>query len=299
VLQTGDEFGALEETTYAHEYVHYLQDIQFGLDEVHDRAGENDDFALAIASLIEGDATSSQTQYMFRHISAAGLGEILQGAGPSLDAAQQAPYVLRRGLEFPYVEGTAFVGQVKSRGGQDLVDEMFGRPPQSTEQVIRASKYFEEEAPLTVELPDDLFGEGWTEARSNVLGQFFLQLWLEALNATVTNAQAASWGWGGDSYAVYEDGGEGRAFGAVIAWDDPDKDSSEFAEVLSFSLDQVEEFERLPGGIPGALVVWRGPGGVVGMVRMADPEHGSAIGIVVAPDQEDVVPALAKLAGLG
>ena len=283
VLQTGEDFGALEETTYAHEYVHYLQDTRFDLEALREMTEGNDDFSLALTALIEGDATTTQTQYMFNHISQAGLNEILQGAGPSLDAAQRAPQ---------------FVGRLMAQGGREGVDEAFANLPKSTEQIIRFSKYQEGEEPLEVRLPEGLFGEGWTETRSNVLGQFFLQVWLEAMGAVGQNADAASWGWGGDRYAVYKDGSGNSALAAVIAWDEPERDSTEFAQVLSYSFDQQDEaFTKLEGGSPGALQMWDGPGGVVGMVRMRDAEHGAAIGIIVAPTREDVVPALAQMAG--
>ena len=64
VLQPGAEFGALEEIVYAHEYVHRLQDALIGLEALLDGVDGNDDQALAVAALVEGDATVAQSLYI-------------------------------------------------------------------------------------------------------------------------------------------------------------------------------------------------------------------------------------------
>lgn len=280
--------------TYAHEYVHRLQDAEFDLEALEDRAS-GDDMAIAVSALVEGDATVAQTQYMLQNIDFLELAELLDSALAAQAALPPSPYFLQRSLEFAYVEGGAFVSELIGSGGFAAVDDAFENLPESTEQVLHPEKYFGSEEPLELDVPDDAMGPGWSVQVENVLGEFFLKTWLEALGSD--SADVALAGWGGDAYAVFEDGAGGFALGAVIAWDS-DPDALEFFDVASDTLELHEDFSGSGGGIPGVLGAWEGPGGFLTLSRQESVGHGEVIVIAIAPGASDSVALVAALAGI-
>ncbi len=73
----------------------------------------------------------------------------------SLTPARQAlldgmPAILRRQLEFPYLDGQVFVSTLLGQGGWDSVDEAWDRLPASTEQILHPERY-PSDAPVKVE----------------------------------------------------------------------------------------------------------------------------------------------------
>lgn len=238
--------------TYAHEYVHRLQDAKFDL-EVLKKLADNNDMSLAVAALIEGDATIVQTQYMLENFDVLELSALLEKALASqaeLGSANVPPF-LQRGLEFPYADGAAFVSILMQMGGFAAVDAVFKNLPKSTEQILHPEKYFDAEQPVKIDIADDTMGSGWSVNSENVLGEFFLGSWLETLGAN--DASIAAAGWGGDGYAVFEDGGGDFALALMIAWDS-NSEASEFFEIASGGLDGARGFTALnQRDVPGEL----------------------------------------------
>jgi hypothetical protein len=292
VLQPDGEFGPLEEFTYAHEFVHRLQDAQFDLNAVGDLSGDNDDRDFAITSLVEGDATSAQTIYGLRYMDLVALARIAAESGDALEAANDAPYVLRRQLEFPYVEGAQFVDRLIVSGGYAAVDAAFADPPDSTEQVMHPDKYLDRETPDTVALPEGIFGEGWTSIDDNVAGEFFLKTWLIGVGATQRNATAAAAGWGGDTYTLRQNEAGELAFALSIVWDDPAKDPSEFFTVLSAALEASDDFTSVNVNASPGVLVFNGPGGSLVIGNLPDGSGGGRTVVTVAPDLNTAMTAL-------
>lgn len=265
--------------TYAHEYVHRLQDSSFDLEAITER-DSGGDMSIAVSALIEGDATTVQTQYMLREFDFGELSELLESVLAAQAELPPSPYFLQRSLEFPYVEGAVFVGELIAAGGFAAVDDAFENLPRSTEQVLHPEKYLDSEEPVELDVPVDAMGEGWSVQAASVLGEFFLKTWLEALGSA--SAPVAAAGWGGDAYAVFEDGSGGFALGVVIAWD-TDIDAQQFFEVASDALDAHEDFSIASGGLPGILEAWWGPGGYVVMSRWDSGDSGDMIAIGITP----------------
>ena len=277
--------------TYAHEYVHRLQDSTFDLEEVQERESD-DDMSIAVSALIEGDATSAQTRYMLENFDFGDLAELLESALAAQAALPPSPYFLQRSLEFAYVEGTAFVAELIETGGFAAVDDAFENLPRSTEQVLHPEKYFVSEVPIELDVPDDAMGPGWSVQAENVLGEFFLKTWLEALGSFRADGAAA--GWGGDAYAVFEDEAGGFAFGVLIAWD-ADSEAAEFFDAASIALNASEDFSSTATGIPGALGAWEGPGGFLTLSRQNSVDHGEVIVIAIAPTASNSVALVTAL----
>ena len=65
VISEQEHFGPNEEATFAHEYVHALQQQHFDIHSLDEEAKGNSDARAALRGLIEGDATVQQFQYIF------------------------------------------------------------------------------------------------------------------------------------------------------------------------------------------------------------------------------------------
>ena len=77
--------------TNAHEYVHRLQDAAFDLEAITDLES-SDHMSIAISALVEGDATTAQTQYMFQNFDFRELSELLESALAAQEEITPAPY---------------------------------------------------------------------------------------------------------------------------------------------------------------------------------------------------------------
>ena len=284
VLSTGD-FGALERVTYAHEYVHHLQDASFGLEALHHEAMGNRELEGALSALVEGDATLAQYDFMREALSQRELIALLATALSLNVSANEAPAIVQSWLEFPYVEGLAFAAALRANGGTKQVNAAFDALPATTEQILHPARYFAGEPALAVSLPDAgaLLGPGWEVAEQNVLGEFFLRAWLEALGVPPRAAAGAAAGWGGDAYVVLRSGESGAALAARIVWDDAAAGGDEFVSAIAAALDATPTFamrEELALPVDGATgLTWAGPGGVLGVARFAD----GGVGIAVTP----------------
>jgi len=225
--------GPADESTYAHEFTHQLQDQRFDLDALGIDAVDQSDRSLARLALVEGDATSVQTTWMARYLSPQELGEVLAaGLDPAaLEAFNNAPAYLRETSLFPYQDGLAFVTRQLSAGGYAAVDAVFADPPDSTEQVLHPAKYAAREAPIAVSLPEDLaagIGAGWSVAAEDTLGELILRIWLTGNGVAAAAARTATAGWGGDRLALLRGPGGAVAVFLETAWDTP-ADADEFA----------------------------------------------------------------------
>jgi hypothetical protein len=168
----------------------------------------------------------------------------------ALDALQGVPDFLFWSLHGPYVRGQWTIYKTKAVKGWAGVDALFRAPPTSTEQVLHPEKAYGEprDEPAAVALPLDeiarALGPGWRLVRSNTLGEAGTRVFLEAVLPTPTArptllagrpetpAERAAAGWGGDRYAVFEEGGGGLALVWKTAWD-TEKDAVEFFEAAS------------------------------------------------------------------
>lgn len=210
IVSSDGGIGPTERLTYAHEFTHQLQDQHFdlnglGLDKLHN----DSDRALAILSLVEGDAVSVQTAWMIGNLSAAELGQVAaEASDPAMLAilASMPPILLETSL-FPYQAGATFVANLRSTGnaGYPGVDAAFAKPPASTEQILHPEKYSAGEGPVAVNVPGDLaarFGIGWKVSATDTLGELQTRVWLKGGGVVGDVARTAADGWGGDRLAL-------------------------------------------------------------------------------------------------
>jgi len=221
IVQRSAAFGPVERLTLAHEFTHALQDMHFGLSSLEGTDTTQGDRALARTALVEGDASLAMARYAQRYLTPADLFAVAVAAG---DPAQTRmldalPPLLRRQLEFPYVDGLQFVSALYARGGWAAVDAAYAKPPGSTAQILHPDLYLAGVEPVSVSLPDvpGALGAGWRESAADTAGEMATGVWLSAVAGSATATTVAA-GWAGDRVGSY-DGPDGTwAEAWVTAW---------------------------------------------------------------------------------
>jgi len=283
------EFDLLDRMTYAHEYVHGLQDEHFDLTTFIDEDRMNDDEALARLALVEGDATLAMSEYFVAQASQASREELralIEETPEGQDVLEATPAIIRATMEFPYAYGTEFVNAVAA-GDWGRVDALFLDPPQSTEQILHPEKYLERDEPQILSLPPltDTLGAGWRMIEDNTLGEFQMGIYLDERLDT-QRAAAASAGWGGDRYAVYTREDD-ALLALVTAWDS-DAEQEEFAGAYEdWTLAKYGREARVDGSVRW----WSSDEEVTALLA-----RGREAIVVIGPDVEVVTRALEALA---
>jgi len=278
--------------------------------------GRHSDATLARLALIEGDATVQALE----RLSPDGLpptrllAEIVAQSRQVIagESSPGEPLELARRL-FLQLDGTAFVAGVRAREPWSVVDQVWERPPESTEQILHPEKYWRHESPddLSARLPAGLAGGAWQAAFRDTLGELGVRVFLERVVGEHRAARAAA-GWSGDRVALYRDASAGEAASDrelvvwLTTWDDV-TDAGDFAEQAA----------AVVGALAGAALEERPPPAVGrgpharrdrarrwrqtdarGRVFLLE-QRGSTVGMVLGapPDLERAWPAI--MAGVG
>jgi len=228
VIGTG--FTGVERYIFSHEYGHALVDQHFDLDALagYPLCPGDAQRCQAIRALIEGDATLVMNQWLEQYAGPQDLLDILSFDAPAQVMPDQfAPPFVVPEANFPYVEGLNFVDAMYARGRWALVNAAYTNLPESTEQILHPSKYFDGDSPE--EMPDtpldSVLGEGWRLLDNNSLGEWMTYLMLgygADVDAQLDDAVAerAAAGWGGDRYWVYFNDESGQtAMSVRWSWD--------------------------------------------------------------------------------
>ncbi|MBX6315068.1 MAG: hypothetical protein IRY99_19460 [Isosphaeraceae bacterium] len=223
----------------AHELTHALADQHYDLDALHRAAKGDDDRALALSALIEGEASLTMLGAQMKDWAgettsklpaadldrALGLLGVLTGLGmTATPALRDAPAILKEGMLFPYLRGLVFCARLANDGGWAAIDDAYRHPPLSTEQVLHPEKFRQQpDPPTAIDLGKLDAGPAWKEVGRNVVGEMQLAILLRKHHGKDVAA-----GWDGDQFATFE-GPDGR-LGLVwrTTWDTED-DAREFA----------------------------------------------------------------------
>ncbi len=232
-----DQLPLLEQAVYVHEYTHALQDQHFGLDSLLDdgKLLDDPDRAIAVQSLIEGDATLVMTTYLQRAAERnplAALGMLAQSfqAG-ALSIPAGTPDFIVTELTFPYEQGMTLVEALLRDGGWEAVNRAYRALPVSSEQILHPEKYLAGEKPLPVAIQSQPPDAGWERLIDRRLGEFYLRAFLQT-QLTARAARTAAAGWGGDRFHLYyQPETDQRAWALKLAWDTP-QDAAEFVDVI-------------------------------------------------------------------
>jgi len=201
-----------EDIPIARGLTHALQDQYFGVNTALDRIADNDDRALALKSVAEGDAMLVGYCYNAGFVNAGIVGTMLTHLGdlPQPFDVQSAdtPMALRDSLIFQYTDGARFVGEVYQRGGWRAVNTLYRNPPLSTRQILDPALYFDHSSPplaITVGGWTPAL-RGWHEVAENTYGELLLRVILTRAPGGPAQAGLAR-GWRGDRMVVLQKDG--------------------------------------------------------------------------------------------
>jgi hypothetical protein len=271
----------------AHEIDHALQDQHFQLRSWMAAEKKNADATLARQALVEGDGLALMIEFSSPGPvpwGQDGFVETMTGF-MALGAASLAhiPLAIREALVFPYSNGLRFVAEVRKTRPWKAVDEMYRRPPLSSEHILHPSTYARYERPVAVvaAAPDAL--RGHKRRYDNVMGQFNLGILLRQHKVSLPIANLAAAGWGGDRVHVYTPNGSSDRTGASAV--------AVLYTVWDSEVDAIEFFGAIDEALPslsGATQATRQPQvvehrGANGAVSSAERRGDTVVVIIGAP----------------
>jgi hypothetical protein len=215
-----------DDSLLTHEFTHALQDQHFDLMKLLIVRPYNFDRTEAVFAVIEGDAMNVQRRleqgdlYARRSLEEITRQEADRFSGYRKEVGEFFPPLLTETFIFRYRDGARFVEAVRrSSGGERGVDELFQRPPISSEQILHPEKYQQNEAPREVQLDEnDFAAAGWKSVTSTPLGEIGVRGLLMAGISEKDATRAAS-GWGGDRAYLFEKAGSTPLFVWKTVWD--------------------------------------------------------------------------------
>jgi len=243
----------------SHEICHALQDQKYDIASLPFRT-ENSDQNLAMAAVLEGDATLLMSEWAAGRITPAVIAEFGSLFQQQLNDLNATPPYLVQSLMFPYLEGLKYCVARQAQGGADWRDQIFHDPPASTEQILHPEiRGTAAGVPVEVKVAEVAPETGYVESFRDVMGEWGARLFLtppdafpkvEAISLDpivkepVSTAAAA--GWGGDTFVLIESK-DGKEWCAIwdTAWDSVE-DRDEFAAALTTRMMILEPFRNLP-----------------------------------------------------
>jgi hypothetical protein len=202
----------LDNMILAHEFTHALQDQNFDFGAKDEALKNNGDRALALHSVAEGDATIAGYACMLGRmdsvILATLIGNLKNLSETFTGAAAGVPRGVAEPLIFQYTAGVMFVAEAYRRGGWKAVDKLYDDPPQSTQQIIDPSLYFDHPT-----LPDTVTVAGyqsrlaaWHKSDEDTLGELGLRIILENTRGTKSPDLKLASAWAGDRLVMLRKG---------------------------------------------------------------------------------------------
>ncbi|MBC7929640.1 MAG: hypothetical protein H7Z38_03640, partial [Rubrivivax sp.] len=226
-----------------HEFVHALQDQHFDLLKMILARPFSFDQTEATFALVEGDAVSVERRTGQREAWGRKTLDEIEREEDARFARYRTglgaffPPLLTETFIFRYRDGLRFVETMRRARPAVSVDDVFRRPPVSSEQVLHPEKYLSNETPREVELSEESFDEeGWRLVATTPLGEIGVRGLLMA-GVSVEGAKRAAAGWGGDRSFVFERDGRAPLFVWKTVWDKP-ADAQEFFRAYNALLGQ-------------------------------------------------------------
>jgi hypothetical protein len=243
VLLVTDKGGFRDTGLLTHEFVHALQDQHFDLLKMILARPFSFDREEATFALVEGDAVSVERRvaqpdaWARKSLEDVAREEDERFASYRKGLGALFPPLLTETFIFRYRDGLRFVETMRRARPAINVDDVFRRPPQSSEQVLHPEKYLTHEAPREVEPGVEEFAdEGWRLTATTPLGEIGVRGLLMA-GVPVEEAKRAAAGWGGDRSFLFEREGHAPLFVWRTVWD-TGRDAQEFFRAYNTMLQQ-------------------------------------------------------------
>lgn len=236
-----EHFGIeLIDFAFFHELDHALVDQNFHLKEFRKSVEDHFDNALSYVAIIEGEAILASHIFEFRPL---GVEKEIVNRKFSIDNIidQQSCMGLMEELSnypgyitaislFPYQYGLDFITEVYVQKGWQGVNALYSSPPSSTEQILHPEKYtlkIDSPKKVVIENIEAFLGKEWKKIDQNTLGEFRIQFLISHILEKDDTALIASEGWGGDRYALFENGKGDLLLYFKSVWDS-ENDALEF-----------------------------------------------------------------------
>lgn len=261
------------EMLMAHEIVHALQDQHFDLLQFMKTDKENGDSQSARQALVEGDGMALMLEFQMASVKQAPpwgnetiLAIIRQSMEQGMSTVKKVPLALREGLIFPYAGGLDFVAHFRKHHPWKRIDEIYKKPPLSTEHILHPETYESYELPVPVQAKALASLRDFDEKKSLVHGEKGIELFLRSHGVKKARASQAAAGWGGDRAVIYalkghKGSGTKDTIGVALTSWDSIADAKEFFEALEQALpslsggatstartDKVDEYKMKSGG---------------------------------------------------
>ncbi|HYK42035.1 MAG TPA: hypothetical protein VE007_06560 [Thermoanaerobaculia bacterium] len=199
-----------EKMIFAHELTHALQDESLRLDRRIKALKENGDRALALESLLEGEATLVMVRVTLAELPGGESEEVEESLAPLLSAGalekanlpKDLPDYFAEQLFFPYVEGTAYVRRLVKAGGWPAVDRLWKSPPASSSAILHDKATFEPAEHLLSDAEEKSGPEGARRLYSDTVGEWGVRFLLRKA-IPKPDADAVAAGWRGDRIAFF------------------------------------------------------------------------------------------------
>lgn len=240
----GEVRPGLPSMTIMHEQIHALQDQYYNLKNLTNLLTlENEDRALAIQSVIEGEATVLMYDAYFRSFKGFGMDtgssgfdlrsfiiDSMMSYGKHFKTKEGKAAIFMEDLLFPYFWGGNFIQYTVNNKGWEAVDAIYTNLPNSSEQIMHPEKYYlNREEPKIVILPDlsAVLGTSWLRLSKDTLGEFGFYLigkvFLDELQCKVMSE-----GWGGDYFEFYEEQDTKKTLLVSLSKWDSEKEAEDF-----------------------------------------------------------------------
>ena len=227
-----------QEPVLSHEIAHAIADQNYNLAKYIKAGRKSDDGATARLAVMEGQATWLMSELLARKMGQslkdspallAMMSGATEGGAGQYPVFDKAPLYLRLTLVFPYTKGMLFQNAVFDRNGTNGFNEVFLKPPVSTQQILHPEKYFSGVKPTEPELPQPHLPKGYKSLVGGSLGELEHTIMLEQYSGKARAAEIAPH-WRGCGFDLLENKKEGRIVLLYAAeWDSEDAARQYFA----------------------------------------------------------------------
>jgi hypothetical protein len=208
-----------------HELTHALQDQYIDLAPLVKSLRDNSDRALAVESVLEGEATLVMIDAMVQSAGGSELSDLEQQMAPLMtssmadlaEAPADIPPFFAEQLIFPYAAGTDFIRARKAKGGWGAIDRIWSSLPSTTATILHPDRPARFETVADPSSP----AAGTRLLYSDTLGEWTLRFLLRR-KIPETDADRAAALWRGDRFSFYDTGSAVIVVGTIRTDSDSD-----------------------------------------------------------------------------
>ena len=211
VIVRGTDMTVDLRVTLIHEFVHVLQDQNFGIGLRRTSQFTTSQQDSAFRAVVEGDAKRIEDEYI-ASLSETDKQAYQQTHDQEVDSAvaglANVPVALQALQAAPYLTGPPFDELLVASGSQSQLDAAFENPPTTDEQLLAPPAFLRHEKALDVNQPSLPSGVSKSdEVDSGGFGELGVLIVLAERIDPLVALQAAD-GWGGDAYVAYRQNGK-------------------------------------------------------------------------------------------